>query len=171
MKKILFVAVLIFCLLTTTQTAYAYFDDDRTTVLEASEQLYSLQPQLVNQGEFLIPLGSVLGEDDTYYYIFQYEAIIEDGVTLDSDLANVVWENSSFSEEELNELFNFDIQIDHLGDTSFSKGLLYERTEGEIVEITITVSMNNIDLLYNSNTTFGQELSFDYLLTVSKALD
>ena len=168
MKKILFTAVLIFCFLTTTQTAYAYLEDDKVTVLEANEDYYVLTPQLVNQKENLIPLGAVLGENDTYYYTFKYQVIIEEDVFLASDIINTVWDNSNLSEDILSKLFNFDIQIDQLKNTNISQGFLQEQSTGKLIEITVTVSMNDIDTLYNNTTKMGQELSFDYLLTVSK---
>lgn len=168
MKKILFIVVLIFSILTTTTSAYAYFDEENTPVLTADERLYVLDPQLVTQNKYLIPESSLLGVNDTYTYTFKYEAIVENNVDLESEITNIVWSNSNLSDEELNALFNFEIQIDHIETVSISNGLFSQTTSGELVEISVNVSMNNIALLHNYDTQLGDDLSFSYLLTVSK---
>ncbi len=167
MKKILFIVVLIFSILTTTETAFAYFDKENTPVLKADDRLYVLNPQLVTQNKYLVPEGAILGVNDTYHYTFKYEVIAEKGVDIDSSITKIIWNNSNLDDEELYQLFNFEINVINIKDTSISNGLLKETTDGELLEITVTVSMNNIALLHNYETELGDELSFNYLLTVS----
>ena len=167
MKKILFIMVLVFSIFTTTETAFAYFEQENTPVLEADDRLYVLNPKLVSEGKYLVPEGAILGVNDTYYYTFTYEVIIEKGVELDSSISSITWNNSNLNDEELRSLFNFDFEIDHVKDVGISNGLLQETSDGELVEINVIVSMNDIALLHNYSTQLGDELTFSYLLTVS----
>ena len=140
MKKILFVTVLIFCLLGTTQTAYGFYEKDKISVLNDQGVLYTINSSTTETTKNLIPMGSVLGINDTYAITYTYQVYIEKGITLDSKIADLTLSNT-FSGQ----------------------------TNGELVEITIRVSMNNIEELHNITTNFSQNLSFSYLLTVSKA--
>jgi hypothetical protein len=170
MKKLLFITVLIFCLLGTTQTAYSYFDSSTPTILNEDGQLYTIIESSNKSSKQLIPLGCILSEDETYYIIYQYDVYIEKGMNIESAVTNLALEGSSLNEEELNKLFNFDILIDHRKDVQLSHGMFYDNSNGELVHIIIEVTMNNIDDFNNSSTIVGQNLSFTYLLTVSKPL-
>ena len=93
--------------------------------------------------------------------------IIEQGVSLESEITNILWLNSNLNEESLNMLFNFDIEMSTIKEVTISNGIFNDSTLGELVQVTIVVSMNNISLLSDSETLLGQDLSFDYLLNVS----
>ncbi|AIO18865.1 hypothetical protein KQ51_00986 [Candidatus Izimaplasma bacterium HR1] len=168
MKKILFVVVLIFCLLTTTETAYSYFEEEKTPSLGDSGELYVISQSMIKNEGNLIPKGCVLGINDTYSIIFKYQLLVEGSVTLDSSVINLVWENSNLSEEELENVFNFDIKIDHIDDATSNRALFDNQNNDKLVEITIEVTMNSVPELVKYSAPFGDELSFTYLLTVSK---
>ena len=167
MKKILFIVVLIFSILTTTETAFAYFDKESTPVFNSDERLYVLNPQLITQNKYLVPEGSVLGMNDTYYYTYKYEVIVEKGVTLDSSISDITWNNSNLSNDELTQVFNYDISYNYIKDVNISNGLFQETTDGELIEITVLVSMNDLALFYNNELNLGDELSFSYIFTAS----
>ena len=168
MRKILFIVVLIFCLLTTTQTAYAYFDKDTIQVLNEDGELYKLTEISSNDYQELIPQGSILGVNDTYTLTYKYEVYIEDGIHLDSQIDNIKWGEYLLNDSDLKEIYNFAIRIESLKDVELSQGLFTESTTGELLEITITVTMNDCENLNNIVTYYECDLSFDYLLTVSK---
>lgn len=170
MKKILFFAVLIFCLLGTTQKAYSYFDDSSITILNEDGELYIINETSNTTKKHLIPTGCILGDNDTYYVTYQYEVYIEKGINVESLVKNIVLEGSTLTDIELEQLFNFDITIDHVKDVTLSQGMFMDTTDGELLHITIEVTMNNMYYLNNSSTTFGHNLTFTYLLTVSKPL-
>ncbi len=169
MKKMILVMVLIFCLLTTTQTAYGFFKQDEKIVIGTENEIYKIKQTMGNATNKLIPLGSVLKEGDTYYKTFKYEVYVEDGVNLESEITNIDLENSDYTSEELNLIFNFDMRIDHIKTVQISNGLFSDTTEGELVQITVTISMNNLEIIDNPSTMHGHNLSFSYLLRVSKS--
>jgi hypothetical protein len=168
MKKILFVVVLIFCLLGTTQTAYSYFDNEQVSILNEEGELYKITKSTSSQDRNLIPLGAVLGINDTYSYIYHYEVYVEKGMELQNTIDHLSLENSVLTDKELNEVFDFSITVDHVKDVELSNGLFEGKTAGELIHITIEITMNSVQEITLLSTNLGHDLSFTYLLTLSK---
>lgn len=167
MKKILIVLVLIFSLFTTTEKAYSYFEENQTPTITNEDNLYVLNETLNTNEKSLIPTTSVLGVNDTHSIIFQYEIVVEKDITLTPDVLNLVLENSELQSQELNEIFNFYLRIDHKEDTVLREGLFTQSTEGEVVVLTVEITMNDTQYSEYFRTNLGDNLSFDCILTVS----
>lgn len=170
MKKILFVMVLIFCLLGTTGTAYSYYEDSQISVLNENGEMYKITKTTSTNEKNLIPMGSILGMNDTYSLVYNYEVYVEKGMEIQSEIEDLVLEDSNLTEEQLSEVFSFTMEVEHIKDVELSNGLFSESTEGELLHIRIEVTMNSLEDTLLSSADFNNELSFTYLLTVSKKI-
>lgn len=169
MKKILFVSVLIFCLLASTQTAYAYFEQESIRVLDQDGELYQITENTNQSNKTLIPTGAILGVNDTYTLTYTYQVYVEKGVDLSSEVLNIKWGEHLLTDIDAENVYRFDVSVDHIKDVQISQGLFTENTTGELVEITVNITMNDVENIHDLMSNYGDVLTFDYVLTVSKS--
>lgn len=167
MKKIITFMVLIFSLLATTQVGYSYFEESNGFVMSEENPLYVINQVSLDSTKSLIPTGARLGENDTYTITFTYEVTIEEGISLDTYIDNVALMNNSLNEDTLNEVFNFDITVDHKEYVTLDNGLFKEGYEGEVITITVDVTMNDLEFFEDYDLLYGENLTFSIVLSVS----
>ncbi|MGS0973744.1 MAG: hypothetical protein ACVCEJ_11035 [Candidatus Izemoplasmataceae bacterium] len=141
MKKLLISLVLIFFISISTMKAYAYYEDANTTYITESKPQELLSQKLVTEeGKKLVPTGSILGVDDVEEVVFVYQVFVQNGLSIDVEQANLLFNNQAQS--ELENLFNFDFTIIELESDSLHTNLFEGSEDGYFVEITLTLSMN-----------------------------
>lgn len=168
MKKIIFVTVLIFCLLSGTELAYSYFEESNDIVLDHENQLYTLDETFSSANQKLIPVGSVLKEMDTYYLVFKYEVIVEENMDLAASIENLSLNDNISNLAYLSDVFTFDISFDHVENIQIGQGLFQDGKTAEKIEITVTISMNDIQDTQYYKDIYNSFLSYSLLLRVSK---
>ena len=168
MKKIIFVTVLIFCLLTSTEVAYSWFEEENNLVLNGENPLYTITQTVSNSYESLIPEDAILKDDDTYSITYQYEVIVEDGVSLETEITEVFFDENKSNFASLDGIFNFEFSLDHVETVNISNGWFSDTTIGEKVVISLTITMNNNeDIEQFSEVCYGN-VNFTFVLRVSK---
>lgn len=168
MKKIIIVVVLIFLLLQSTQVAFAYFEEENEIILDENNQLYVINQTMSNNTELLIPQGAILTENETYVITYQYEIIVEQDMDIEAKIADLYLETDVMA-DEIKQVFNFDISFDHIGTTNISNGFFSNETIGNIIVVTVEISMNNIEDFDYYLDIYSKEISFSFVLTLSKS--
>lgn len=169
MKKILLVLVLIFILLGTSQKVISFFEEETEVILHENNSLYQLNVTTNNDTSRLIPRTALLGVNDTYEIVYKYEIYVEDNVNLLSEIKNLQILDSSLKAQKINDLLNIDISFEHIDDEEITTNYNGEQINAHLVKIYVRFTLNDIkdtDLMAELQ---GKTVSFDYLLTVSKA--
>lgn len=168
MKKLLFVTVLIFSLLITTQTAYAYWEDSDQVVIDESNQLYVIEETLSNSGLKLIPINAILKPGDTHEVFYTYSITVEESVDFDYGVENIKILNSTGKSVSLDDYFEFETTIDHYEKVRISNNLFGDDIYGYQYQISVKITMTHDDGTIDYRPIYGQQIGFSFFLRVSK---
>lgn len=166
MKKIVILVVLIFCLLPTTEYAYSFVNNQDSIVLNSDQSLYHFYEEINNENQTLIPIGALLKENDTYYLRYSYQVYIEEGMNYDVSIEDIKSSVSGISDEDLDQLFNFQVNVDQGVTVQTSSGLLTNSQSAYLVQITILVSMNDIPQFEQYDELMNNQIDFRISLHV-----
>lgn len=168
MKKILTVVVLFFIILGSSQIGSSYFKESNASDLSNEKPLYMINEVVSNNKERLIPLGAIKAENDTYKVTFHYEITVEKDMDIHTSIKNIslingMNEETKFEDITLEDLFRFDITVEHKEDVELDEGLFKEGTAGEVLTITVEVMINNLEDFTNYQALNGNTLTFTLL--------
>jgi len=168
MKKMLLVLVLIFILLGTSQKVISFFEEDSEVILHEDNSLYQLNVTTNSDTSRLIPRTALLGVNDTYEIVYKYEVYVEDNVDLLSEIKNLQISDSSLEAQKINDLFNIEVSLEHIHDQQISTNSNGNEVNAHLVKIYLIFTMNDVKDTDLYAQVRGEEISFDYLLTISK---
>ena len=168
MKKMLLVLVLIFILLGTSQKVISFFEEETEVILHEQNSIYQLNVTTNSDTSRLIPRTALLGVNDTHEIVYKYEIYVEDNVDLLSEIKDLQILGSSLEAQKINDLFNFDIEFEHLHDEQITQKVNGEEVIAHLVKIYVKVSMNDVKDYTTYQEINGKQLNFSYLLTISK---
>jgi|GEM_PF-3675232 hypothetical protein len=138
MKRLVTLLVLMFFVFSGTMIIYAssITHDD---VLASPSDFYLVESKLVSpENATLVPIGTIRSVNNVYYIDFTYELVIKEGLALHSEVYELHFSDSSVSDEELREIFNFDITQS----TSNELNTLVSNGDYQSVIVNVRVSMN-----------------------------
>lgn len=167
MKKLIILVVLIFSLLSTVDYAYSYYNEETSYVVANEEGLYKLSEPVNKTQKALVPLGVVLGENETYYVTFEYTVYVEEDVDYEMYLSSIIL-NNEISTELPDELFNVEFTVDQVNTKPIKQALLGNSNTAVELLITATVSMNNLEDFNDYQLLWNKELDFEFTLDCTR---
>lgn len=169
MKRMILLSVLVFLFFTSFVTVYSYWDSSQDVFLDGNTPTFIVDQKLsTNSNQTIVPLGSILKVGDVTSVQYTYEVILADGYSLEAHLSQLTLSNDMLDSDTLSSLFNFSFEIEDLGYSEASNGLLQAPSEGinYLVTLTVTMNMPESELVYNSIA--GAQISFNVVLDALK---
>lgn len=164
MKKLFFSLVLMFFVFAGTVRVYGFYQDTKTTQITEVNTYQLLTQNLVTENDKnLVPKGSILGVNDVEEIVFEYQVFVQTDFEIDYSVNNLGIGDYEI-DQDLVHLFNFDFAKVVVKKDSIQTDLFTDDQEGDIVKVTLKVSMNQLtyeqyQLLAN------QPLSFDVIFS------
>ncbi len=143
MKRILMYLVLMFFISLTTTYSYTQVTADNEVYLEDISEFYLINEQLVSgRTSKLVPTGVIRAVGDVYEIVYQYELIIKDGTKLQSKVDDLMFSDSTVSNQQLRDTFNFRFDQTVVESFTYTGDLFEKPVEAQRVLVTLHVTMN-----------------------------
>ncbi len=163
MKKIILSLILIFFVSISTARVYGYIDDSKTSYIsEDTTTIKIVEKMSSSNGKDLVPTGAILGINDTEEIIYTYKVFVQEGIDFEYYINNIKIDDEVLT-EDMESIFNFDLEIEQLEKENIQVDLFDEKIEGNYYIITVTLSMN-FPTEEQYNNIAGQQLSFEFLV-------
>ena len=165
MKKLIFSLVLIFFVPLYSFRVYGFYQDTKLNQLtEGNTHVLLTQRLVTDNDKFLVPKGSILGVNDVEEVVFEYQVFVQKNLEITYKVEQLSL-NGKIVDEDLTSLFNFEFNQLLLKNETIQTDLLLGREEGYFVQITLTVSIN--DLSYEQYQQIAnQVIDFDVVFSV-----
>ena len=162
MKKLILGLVLVFFISLSFVRVYSFnLDEDALTMSQSNTHILISQSTEMNGGKRLVPMGAILGVDDTDKVVYTYKVYIKDNVDFRYHVENIMINQQNVS-NDISDLFEFQITSRVLRQETRFTDLIIEKEDGYYIEVVVVLSMH-----YPSEEQFllisGQDLSFEII--------